>query len=161
MNDFAPEPCMFDAAFGQRHAAGFDALLASQLLEHVADPAGAVQEMRRVLKPQGIAAIAVPHFGSALSRLQGRSDMFISPPEHLNFFSRDGLTSLFSRHGFKRERLQTVSKVNRGRIEEALWIPGLSHAAWIGLYAVLRVFEGLGLGMVINAYFRKSAAPDR
>ena len=46
-----------------------------------------------ILVPDGIVAVAVPHFGSLLSRLQGKKDMFICPPEHLNFFSRRGLDS--------------------------------------------------------------------
>ncbi len=38
----------------------FDKVLCVHLLEHLADPAGAIGEMHRVLKPQGRAVIVVP-----------------------------------------------------------------------------------------------------
>lgn len=154
VNGFTPLPDMFDDRFAERHAESFDVLLASQLLEHVTDPAGMARRMRRVLAANGLVAVAVPHFGSALSRLQGERDMYISPPEHLNFFSRAGLVRLLARSGFRLLRLTTVSKVNRGRIAQAVRVPGLAAVVWLGLYAALACCELVGRGMVINAYFR-------
>ena len=81
--------------------------------------------------------------------------MFISPPEHLNFFSKRGLINLFVRNNFRLEFYETVSKVNRGRIEDAVGIHSLSHAVWITFYGILKLSEIFSMGMVINAYFRK------
>jgi len=154
VNGFNPLPDMFDEHFAERREGSFDVLLASQLLEHVADPAGMACRMRRVLAADGLVAVAVPHFGSVLSRLQGRRDMYISPPEHLNFLSRAGLVRLFARSGFHLLRLTTVSKVNRARLTQAVGVRGLAAVVWLGLYAALAACELFGRGMVINAYFR-------
>jgi SAM-dependent methyltransferase len=40
--------------------AGYDAVVASHVIEHVADPVGALREMHRVLRPGGLLAIIVP-----------------------------------------------------------------------------------------------------
>lgn len=155
INGFEPDSCMLDQEYAKCHKERFDVVLLSQVLEHVTDLDEIVHSIFMVLRKNGIAAIAVPHFGSALSKIQGKKDMYISPPEHLNFFSKQGLVSLFNRYSFKLEYLETVSKVNRGKIEEAVKIPLVSHAVWRGLYSVLKTFELFGLGMVINGYFRK------
>jgi len=130
-------------------------VLLSQTLEHIPDPEAAVRNLRTVLRPAGIAAIAVPHFGSALSKIQGRNDMYISPPEHLNFFSRAGLIGLFSRAGFKLEHIETVSKIPRLYVQRILRYPVLTQIGWKAGYGVMRFFDIIGLGMVLNAYFRK------
>ncbi len=155
LNGFEPESCLFDKEYADRHRGAFDVVLLSQVLEHITDPEEIVEHIRTVLREGGIAVVAVPHFGSALSRVQGKKDMFISPPEHLNFFSKRGLIALFERYQFRLERIETVSKVNSGKIRDAVHFPILRDAVWIGLYSVLKVFEVFGMGMVINAYFRK------
>ncbi len=158
-NGFEPDASMFDAHYASRRVGRFDVIFLSHVLEHTTDPAAFIALLPAVLRTAGLVAVAVPHFGSALSRLQGRNDVFISPPEHLNFFSRSGLIRLFERHGFCLEGLATVSKVPRGKYEQRIRIPLVRTAAWRGLYAGLSFWNLFGRGMVINAYFRKG--PDR
>jgi SAM-dependent methyltransferase len=155
LNGFEPDPDMFDREYALVHKGAFDVVLLSQVLEHAVYPEEVVRSIHMVLSEGGIAAVAVPHFGSALSRIQGKKDMFISPPEHLNFFSRKGLTALFAGNDFRLEFIETVSKVPRGRIEDTVKLPVVSAAVWKGLYGLLKLSEFFGLGMVINAYFRK------
>ena len=146
---------MFEEEYAKANEKKFDVVLLSQVLEHVTDPEQVVRNIHTVLDKNGIAAIGVPHFGSALSRIQGKKDMYISPPEHLNFFSKQGLISLFTRNNFKLEYLETVSKVNRGRIEDTIRMPLIPNVVWGALYGTLAIFELFGMGMVLNAYFRK------
>jgi 2-polyprenyl-3-methyl-5-hydroxy-6-metoxy-1,4-benzoquinol methylase len=155
LNGFEPDSVMFDSEYAAGNKEAFDVVLLSQVLEHIVDPEELVRNVRIVLGEKGIAAVAVPHFGSALSRIQGRRDMFISPPEHLNYFSKKGLAALFARNNLALEFIETVSKVPRGRIAEAVRLPVISGAAWRGVYAGLKLFEVFGMGMVINGYFRK------
>lgn len=156
LNGFEPEPSMFDKRYAQEYEARFDVALASHVLEHVTEPGAFVENLSLVLKPGGIGAIAVPHYGSMLSRFQGKNDMFISPPEHLNFFSRRGLVRLFERKGFDLLVLRTVSKVNRTSVGDRLRWRLLRPLAWRTVYFSLRVSDVLGRGMVLNAFFKKS-----
>lgn len=152
---FEPDPGAFNDSMAARLKDRFDVALLSQTLEHIADPEATARNLYDILHPSGIAAIAVPHFGSALSRIQGKNDMFISPPEHLNYFSRAGLVSLFHRAGFRLEYMETVSKIPRHYVQKILRHPGLTNMGWKAGYGLMRLFDHVGLGMVINAYFRK------
>jgi len=155
LNGFEPDGSVFDDGYGLNRASSFDMVVVSHVLEHILAPNSFVQNIRRVLDKNGIAAVASPHFGSALSQIQGKNDMFISPPEHLNFFSLKGLEHLFRRHGLKLLFSETTSKVPRQRIERMVKFPILSTLAWVWLYLLLKSFDPFGMGMVINAYFKK------
>lgn len=154
-NGFKPDACRFDRKYAYSHKEKYDVVLLSQVLEHIVDPNRIVQNIYTVLRKNGVAAIAVPHFGSALSKIQGKNDMYISPPEHLTFFSKHGLIKLFQRYNFTLEAFETVTKVNKGRIEDTIPNSTLSRMTWTGLYFILKIFERIDMGMVINAYFRK------
>lgn len=155
VNGFEPDAHIFDNKYAFRHEGKYDIVLLSQVLEHVVDPNEMVQNINAVLRKNGLAVIAVPHYGSALSRIQGKDDMYISPPEHLTFFSKPALIRLFQRYGFKIEVFETVTKVNKGRIEGIIPNLFLARIIWKGLYLSLSFFERFDMGMVINAYFRK------
>lgn len=155
INGFDPKKGLFDRAFAERSASSYEVVLLSQVLEHLPHPLESVENLYTVLRPGGIAAIAVPHFGSLLSRLQGTNDMFISPPEHLNFFSRRGLEALFVENGFRVRLIETVSKAPRRRIERLARFRPLGTLSWRALYAAMRVSDWCDAGMVLNAYFEK------
>lgn len=152
---FEPMPDMFDGDLAARFRGRFDVVLASHILEHVSDPAVFAADAGEILAPGGIIAVAVPHFGSLLSRLQGTKDMFICPPEHLTFFSRKGLARLFERFGFRTIALETVSKLNRTKIRNAGRGAFRGDWAWKGIYQAMRITDRLRLGTVLNIYLRK------
>ena len=153
MNQFDAMPMLLDADMALEHAGEFDTVLLSQVLEHIPDVDDAIQQIRTLLRPGGLCVIAVPHFGSWLSRIQGKRDMFICPPEHLNFFSIDGMQRLFSRHGFQCRLLHTVSRLDSRKVRNRIGVP-LAGAAFVpALNAGMRGLDRMNLGMFINAYF--------
>ncbi len=159
MNGFEPIPSMLTGEFVRTHRAAFDVVLMSQVLEHVTDLEPTLRNLSALLAPDGIAAIAVPHFGSWLSRFQGKNDIFIIPPEHLNFFSIAGLEALFQRHGFSRLELHTVSRIDVRRIASRVRIPIVGTLAGHAMMSLLRLSDRVDGGMFINAYFRKDKRP--
>lgn len=156
VNGFSPQERLFDRTFAQQMKCSYDVVLMSQILEHMLHPLDTVQNLHAVLRPGGIAAIAVPHFGSLLSLLQGTNDMFISPPEHLNFFSKRGLTKLFMKNRFSVRRIETVSKTPRRKIERLARFRLLGAVGWRAVYAAMRLSDSFNVGMVLNAYFEKT-----
>lgn len=82
----------------------FDAALIFDVLEHVADVRGMIAEMRRVLKPGGIAYCFVPCEGDPLSlwrlfdKLHLKRDLTRKYAGHINYFSRRSLLALFRPH---------------------------------------------------------------
>ena len=140
---------------GRNRKGTADVVLLSQVLEHLPEVDEAVLAVRDLLRPGGLAAVAVPHFGSALSKLQGKNDMYLTPPEHVNFLTIRGITELFERFGFSTLLIETVSKVPKGYSRHRLPLRFASGAGWRILYGCLRACDLFRAGMIINAYFRK------
>jgi SAM-dependent methyltransferase len=73
----------------------FDAVLAFQVLEHVADPLAFVRECLRLLKPSGVLILATPNQDGALGRIDGH---FLNlPPHHATLWRRSTLLALARR----------------------------------------------------------------
>jgi SAM-dependent methyltransferase len=85
--------------------ASFDVVWAGEVIEHVADTAGWLSEIRRVLRPGGRLLLSTPDHGP-LSILR----MALWPPafeehfdpmaDHLRFYTRRTLTRLLEEFGF-------------------------------------------------------------
>jgi SAM-dependent methyltransferase len=160
MNGIEPHAGFFDEGFAERMAGRYDIAALSQVLEHLPDPAATVRLLARILGPGGIVFIGVPHLGSLVSRLQGRGDMYITPPEHLNFFSMKGLIQLFRRSGFEMIRMETVSKTPVDRIKRGCTIWPFTALGWRAVHLALHASNRFGMGMVLNGYFRKSVGGE-
>ena len=82
--------------------------------------------------------------------------MFISPPEHLNYFSRIGLIRLMAGSGFQPAFIETVSKIPRRYVRRILKFEPLVEIGTRTGYALMKITDALRAGMVLNAYFRKT-----
>lgn len=82
----------------------FDAVICSEVLEHLPDYHAALAEMRRVLKPQGRLCITVPHgWPERLCwRLAPPPDGYpYQPGGHIRIFDEVDLRCSVERHGFR------------------------------------------------------------
>jgi 2-polyprenyl-3-methyl-5-hydroxy-6-metoxy-1,4-benzoquinol methylase len=86
--------------------ASFDVVWAGEVIEHVADTAGWLSELRRVLRSGGSLLLSTPAVGpaqlaaAALSR-RSFASRFDPRGEHLRFYSRATLTRLIEDVGFQ------------------------------------------------------------
>lgn len=110
------EPCRWAAAeasrrFGVTVHAGtleeaalpggsFDVVAMVDVIEHLADPVGALSECRRVLKPGGLLYLVTPDIGSLSAKVL-RGSWWGLRPAHLHYFSRRTLEGLLAEHGFE------------------------------------------------------------
>jgi len=87
--------------------AGFDVVWAGEVIEHVADTAGWMSEVRRVLRSGGRLLVSTPQLGrfeliaAALSR-RAFERRFDPRSDHLHHYSRASLAALMSDFGFER-----------------------------------------------------------
>ena len=85
----------------------FDVITAVEILEHLSDPATVVNEIHRLLRPGGLFWLTTPNCRSLAARLMGLGWRVVSPPEHLQLFSVEGLQTLLLRAGFTEVQLKT------------------------------------------------------
>ena len=76
-----------------------DVCILADVIEHVRDPAGFIQDIGRILKAGGVAFIATPSTASWSARVLGRHWMEYKP-EHLFYFDRSTITRLLNNAGF-------------------------------------------------------------
>ncbi len=84
----------------------FDLVFLIDVLEHLRDPLGCVQECLRVLSPQGELIVVTPDVESLAARLMGRR-WWHRRAGHINYFSRSTLSALADRAGGRVVGLRT------------------------------------------------------
>ena len=89
----------------------FDLVWASEVIEHIADTARWLSEVRRVLRPGGELLMTTPSHGR-LRVLLGGVERFSEPlGDHLHLYTRGSLFTLLCEFGFGDVRVQAVGGV--------------------------------------------------
>jgi ubiquinone/menaquinone biosynthesis C-methylase UbiE len=86
-----------DAGYPDDH---FDVVTMWHVLEHVPAPRETLDELRRILKPDGLLVVEVPDSASLTFRLCGRDWMGLDVPRHLQHFTPTTLVRLLTDSGF-------------------------------------------------------------
>jgi glycosyltransferase involved in cell wall biosynthesis len=90
----------------QEVGAGYDVVIAGDVIEHLTFPSDALRQMVRTLRPGGQMLLSVPNFGHWYPRLRVSLGIFgydrrgILDDTHLRFFTRSTLRRLVRRCGF-------------------------------------------------------------
>ncbi len=90
-------------------ADSFDWITLDQVMEHLPDPARALADVWRILKPGGHAVVTTPNGRSLLARLLGRRWVHVHAPYHLHLFSRASLRLAAQAAGFTVETHATIT----------------------------------------------------
>jgi 2-polyprenyl-3-methyl-5-hydroxy-6-metoxy-1,4-benzoquinol methylase len=79
----------------------FDEVIIWHVFEHMEDPRGTLEEVRRLLKPGGRVVIAVPNFESAQARWTGAAWFHLDLPRHLYHFPLPALREMLEQTDFE------------------------------------------------------------
>lgn len=128
----------------------FDAAILSHVVEHVPDPVGLLKDVSRILRPGGVALIAVPNASgliyaayNLLHRARGtygRTTFSCSlfPPSHLTAYNPSSIKALVGRGGLNLESVAISGKGDPEHYPMKTWrgagrAPVLQHAIeWVG-----------------------------
>jgi SAM-dependent methyltransferase len=78
----------------------FDVIVMLDVIEHFRDPVASVARAYELLSPGGLLVIETGDLAAPWARLLGERWYFLDPPQHLFYFSVEGLTELLHRAGF-------------------------------------------------------------
>lgn len=87
----------------------FDVVTLWYVIEHLRNPAAAIAEFYRVLKPGGILVLAQQDAASVQARLFGSRWLILDPPRHIWQFNEDNLLKLVARYNFKKSSISHSS----------------------------------------------------
>jgi SAM-dependent methyltransferase len=115
----------------------FDQVLIWHVLEHLASPREALDEVRRILRPGGRLLVAVPNFASRQARWSGAAWFHLDLPRHLYQFPLAALRQLLDETGFEpiSDHHFSLRQNPFGWVQSAL-----NRVAWLprnGLYTLL------------------------
>jgi SAM-dependent methyltransferase len=94
--------CRFPTSF-------FDVVSLWHSFEHLSDPCSTLDEIYRILKPNGLVVFAVPNFGGWLSQWTRQHWFALDVPRHLFHYDRQSLAALIKLHGFSIEHISDLS----------------------------------------------------
>jgi SAM-dependent methyltransferase len=92
-------------------ADSFDLVLMNHVIEHVHDPLGTLTEIRRVLRPGGVAVVTTPNAGSWGHRRFGRYWRGLEPPRHLHIFNGHNLCALTKSAGLAGASISSTLRI--------------------------------------------------
>lgn len=127
------------AGFQPEHYADaeFDAVILWHVYEHLIDPQRVLRQCRRILRPGGVLALAVPNFDSYQAKLTKYGSFHLDLPRHYSHFSAPWLRQKFLECGFRPidEFHGSLEQNPYGWIQSWLNVCGLRHNL---LYDILR-----------------------
>lgn len=108
--------------------ASFDLLVCADILEHLINPLGTLQELSRFLKPGGRVIVSLPNivffidrFQILLGRFRYNKSGGIMDETHLKFFNRQTALELVEKAGFK------IIRTDHSRLGKLGWFPWLPN----------------------------------
>jgi len=143
--------------------APFDVLALFEVLEHLPEPLAALERMREWLAPGAVLALSTPSYSGAPARLLGRKFPLVTPPDHLELFTKRGLALLLDRAGFTPLRWTSFSNLDGDAIARNLQRfalggsrPAAAVASVLGKLGAtpVRWLDRAGLGTSFEVYAR-------
>lgn len=162
MNHFRPIEAIFEESDIYDKLEMFNLVIMSQVLEHIHDPFTLISHVNKLLKSDGVVAIAVPNFKSIRVKILGeRDNSCLWVPEHLTYFTFNGLEQLLRRAGFGIVEYRSVGRIPSYRVSNKLKLGGVFRTVTntiiqYGQLAPLFFCNVLGMGFYLNVWAKKS-----
>ena len=86
----------------------FDVVASFEVLEHINNPNEELGYFSKILRNGGAVYLTTPNFNSLSRYLLGNQWSIIEYPEHLSYYTRKTLKSLFVKHGFAVYKIDTT-----------------------------------------------------
>jgi 2-polyprenyl-3-methyl-5-hydroxy-6-metoxy-1,4-benzoquinol methylase len=86
----------------------FDVITSFEVVEHINNPQEEIANFSSILRKGGAVYVTTPNFNAASRYYLGNKWNVIEYPEHLSYYTRKTLSTLFKQHNFKIHSFQTT-----------------------------------------------------
>lgn len=102
----------------------YDVIYISQVIEHIARIDLWAEKAGSLLRGNGVLVLAMPNFRSCVACLFGKKDPYITPPMHLQYFTKKSTRRWLARHGFGDIHISGVSRLGPQTLYKRFrWLP--------------------------------------
>ena len=91
-------------------SACYDIVTMWDVIEHLRDLDATMAEVSRILKPGGLLFVTTGDIGSPYAKLMGRRWHLLTPPQHLFYFTKKGLSDTLAKHGLGVQEIVHLGK---------------------------------------------------
>lgn len=85
----------------------FDVITLFDVLEHIPNMNTFINEVKRILKNNGLIVLQSPNLNSLMSEITKGKWYWLGPPDHLYHFTPDAMTRFLRSHGFSIKEVKT------------------------------------------------------
>lgn len=142
----------------------FDVITCLDVIEHIEDPQPFLQLATSLLADDGLMVVSTPNYSGVIAKLLGAKDPYMTPPEHITFFTMKGMRNLAARCGLKVNLLQCFGSLIPAEMNRSIqrYIPRplqiLSPLIRFIVNIVFRMMNWLKVGLEQELYLTKQAS---
>ena len=79
----------------------FDVITCLDVIEHIDNPKLFLTSALMLLAEDGLMVVSTPNYSGVIAKILGASDPYMTPPEHITFFTSNGISLLATSCGLK------------------------------------------------------------
>lgn len=142
----------------------FDIIACLDVIEHIVMPNEFLLRIKSLLTNDGLLILSTPNFSGSVSKILDYRDPFIIPPEHLNFFTKNGLNDLVTAIGFKTIKSTTFGYLTKDGLERSVvkYLPKIFHPFSIivkpALDYTVRSLNLFNTGLELELYLKNDSS---
>lgn len=144
---------------GQR----FDVITCLDVIEHIDDPKPFLELAASLLAAEGLMVVSTPNYSGVIAKLLGAKDPYMTPPEHITFFTVDGMHKLAGSCGLNVNLVQSFGSLIPAEMDRSIqrYIPKplqiLSPFIRFGVDASFRLLNAMKVGLEQELYLTKQS----
>lgn len=140
----------------------FDVITCLDVIEHIDDPKPFLQLAASLLADDGLMVLSTPNYSGVIAKLLGVKDPYMTPPEHITFFSTNGITKLSAGCGLQVNSVQSFGSLIPAEMDRSIqrYIPKqlqiFSPLIRFGVNISFRLMNTMKVGLEQELYLSKS-----
>ena len=141
----------------------FDVITCLDVIEHIDNPQPFLRLATSLLKDDGLMVVSTPNYSGFIAKILGAKDPYMTPPEHVTFFTIDGMKKLSDLCNLKVKKIKSFGSLIPSEMERSIdcYIPKqlriLSPVIIICVTLGFKILNWARLGLEQELYLNKKS----